>query len=66
MSRTAAIIERTDILSPCVLTQFIVRPDEENRKKSHNFSHLFRGPRYPIFYLRSIGPQQSVDVRLSC
>ena len=60
MSRTAAIIERADILSTCVLTQFFACPDEENRKKSHNFSHLFRGPRYPIFYLGSIGHRTTV------
>jgi hypothetical protein len=51
MSQGLASIERIDILSLRMHTQVHVRPDAENRKKSYNFSHLFPGPRYPIFYL---------------
>jgi len=53
MSQGLAVIEHIDILSICMTKQFHIRPDAENRKKSYNFSHLFPGPRYPIFYLAS-------------
>lgn len=58
MSRALAKGECADILSFGMYTQVHVRPDAENRKKSYNFSHLFPGPRYPIFYLASCRPSR--------
>ena len=58
MFGTLAITKRADILSFCVPEHLFVCLDERTTGRN-NFSHLFPRPRYPIFYLGSIGPQAS-------
>ena len=61
MLRTLPITKRADILSFRVPEHLIVCLDERTTGRN-NFSHLFPHPRYPIFYLGSIGPQASNNV----